>query len=114
MTHDPSCWWPGGDTSDHPELSSLLHAAVGRPEPRQLLCRGAAMDDRKHLGALRAQISNDCSMFALAMAMFDRTEEPEILRLAVSSVGALGPYHAQAPYLVDEAGVHSSDRDDRI
>ena len=53
-------------------------------------------------------------MFALAMVMFDRTEEPEILRLAVSSVGALGPYHAQGSYLVDEAGMHSSDGDDRI
>ena len=72
------------------------------------------MDDRQYLGALRAQMSNVCSMFALAMVMFDRTEEPEILRLAVSSVGALGPYHAQGSYLVDEAGMHSSDGDDRI
>jgi sugar diacid utilization regulator len=53
-------------------------------------------------------------MFALAVTMFDRTEEPEILRLAVSSVGALGPYHAEGPYLMDEAGMHSSEGDDRI
>ena len=72
------------------------------------------MDDRQHLGALRAQMSTVCSMFALAMVMFDRTEEPEILRLAISSVSALGPYHAQGSYLVDEAGMHSSDGDDSI
>ena len=72
------------------------------------------MDDRQYLGALRAQMSTVCSMFALAMVMFDRTEEPEILRLAVSSVSALGPYHAQGSYLVDEAGMHSSDGDDSI
>ena len=72
------------------------------------------MDDRQYLGGLRAQMSTVCSMFALAMVMFDRTEEPEILRLAVSSVSALGPYHAQGSYLVDEAGMHSSDGDDSI
>ncbi len=72
------------------------------------------MDDRQYLGALRAQMSTVCSMFALAMVMFDRTEEPEILRLAVSSVSALGPYYAQGSYLVDEAGMHSSDGDDSI
>jgi len=72
------------------------------------------MDDRERLGALRAQMSNVCSMFALGMVMFDLTEESEILRLAVSSVGALGPYHAQDPYLVDDAGMHSSDGDDRL
>src|SRR5687767_12625697 len=75
---------------------------------------GAAMDHRERLGALRAQMSNVCSMFALGMVMFDLTEESEILGLAVSSVGALGPYHAQDPYLVDDAGMHSSDGDDRL
>ena len=72
------------------------------------------MVDRQYLGALRTQMSNVCSMFALAMVMFDRSEEPDILRLAVSSVGALGPYHAQGSYLVDGGGMHSSDGDDRI
>ena len=72
------------------------------------------MDHGERLGALRAQMSNVCSMFALGMVMFDLTEESEILRLAVSSVGALGPYHAQDPYLVDDAGMHSSDGDDRL
>lgn len=72
------------------------------------------MDHRERLDALRAQMSNVCSMFALGMVMFDLTEESEILRLAVSSVGALGPYHAQDPYLVDDAGMHSSDGDDRL
>jgi hypothetical protein len=43
------------------------------------------MDDRQHLVALRSQLSNVCNMFALAMVMFDRTEEQDILRLAVSS-----------------------------
>ena len=33
------------------------------------------MDDRERLGALRAQMSNVCSMFALGMVMFDLTEE---------------------------------------
>lgn len=72
------------------------------------------MVDRQHLGAFRAQMSNVCSMFALAMVMFDRSEEPDILRLAVSSVGALGPYHAQGSYLVDGGVMHSSDGDDRV
>jgi sugar diacid utilization regulator len=72
------------------------------------------MDDRQHLGALRTQISNVCSMFGVAMVMFDLTEEREILRLAVSSVAALGLNHAQCSYLVDEAGLYSSDGDERI
>lgn len=67
------------------------------------------MDDRPELVALRSQMSNVCSMFALAMVMFDRTEELDILRLAVSSVGALGPYRAQGTYLVDESGMRTSD-----
>jgi hypothetical protein len=52
-------------------------------------------------------------MFALAMVMFDRTEEAEILGPAVSSVGALGLYRAQGTYLLDEAGMHGPDGDDR-
>ncbi|MCS7479133.1 PucR family transcriptional regulator [Umezawaea endophytica] len=72
------------------------------------------MDDREHLVALRSQMSNVSSMFALAMVMFDRTEEQDILRLAVSSVGALGPFRAQGSYRVDEAGMHSSDGDSRL
>src|SRR6185503_614284 len=114
MSYRPSYRRAGGDAFARPELGRLLHAAVGGLGPRQPLGRGAAMDDRERLGALRAQMSNVCSMFALAMVMFDLTEEPEILRLAVSSVGTLGPYHTQGPYLVDEAGMHSSDGDDRI
>ncbi|MBW0088788.1 helix-turn-helix domain-containing protein [Pseudonocardia sp. KRD-184] len=72
------------------------------------------MDDRQHLVGLRAEMSSVCGMFALAMVMFDRTETRDILRLAVSSVGALGPYYAQGSYLVDETGMHSSDGDDSL
>jgi hypothetical protein len=52
-------------------------------------------------------------MFALAMVMFDRTEEPEILRLAVSSVSALGPYQRRVRTWWTRP-MHSSDGDDRI
>lgn len=69
------------------------------------------MNDRQHMVELLGQMSNVCSMFALAMVMFDRVEEPDILRLAVSSVAAVGPYQAQGSYLVDETGMHSSDGD---
>ena len=69
------------------------------------------MDDRPEVVALHSQMSNVCSMFALAMVMFDRTEERDILRLAVSSVGALGPYRAQGSYVVDAAGMRTSDGD---
>jgi len=57
------------------------------------------MDDRQELNALRVQMSSISSMFALAMIMFDRTAEPEILQLALSSVGALGPFRAEGTYL---------------
>ncbi|GAA2540306.1 hypothetical protein GCM10010210_08170 [Pseudonocardia hydrocarbonoxydans] len=67
--------------------------------------------DRPEAAALRSQMANVCSMFALAMVMFDRTQEADILRLAVSSVGALGPYRARGTYLVDEAGMRTSDGD---
>ncbi len=72
------------------------------------------MDDRQHLVELRSQLSIVCNMFALAMVMFDRTEEQDILRLAVSSIGALGPYRAQGSYRLDEAGLRSSDGDSRL
>src|SRR6201989_461416 len=117
MAHDPSYRRAAGDGFPQPnrlEPSSLRRAALGLPGPCEPLGRGAAMDDRQCLGGLCAQIANVCSMFALAMVMFDRTEELDILRLAVSSVGALGPYHAQGSYLVDEGGMHSSNGDDSI
>ncbi|MCF7553624.1 CdaR family transcriptional regulator [Pseudonocardia sp. WMMC193] len=69
------------------------------------------MEDRRQAVAFRARMSNVSSMFALAMVMFDRVEEPDILRLAVSSVSALGPYQARGSYLVDETGMHSADGD---
>ena len=72
------------------------------------------MDDRQQLATLRAQMSNVGSMFALAMVMFDRTEEPEILRLAVSSLRALGPYQVEGTYLVRAAGLTTVDGDDAL
>jgi sugar diacid utilization regulator len=75
---------------------------------------GTAADDRQQLAALRAQMSNVCSMFALAMVMFDRTEELEILRLAVSSLGALGSYRAEGTYLVRPSGLTTVDGDDAL
>ncbi|WP_308818000.1 PucR family transcriptional regulator [Pseudonocardia alni] len=69
------------------------------------------MDDRQQMVELRMQMSSVCSMFALAMVMFDRIEESDILRLAISSVSALGPYHPLGSYVVDETGMRTADGD---
>ncbi|MDT7706197.1 MAG: hypothetical protein QOG20_1804 [Pseudonocardiales bacterium] len=58
------------------------------------------MDDDEVVSALREQLSKLSSVFALSMTLFDRTAEPEILSLAVSSVAALGPCRAEGTYLV--------------
>lgn len=49
--------------------------------------------------SLREQMSNLSALFALSMVMVDRLEEPEILRLAVGAVSALGPCRAVGAYL---------------
>jgi hypothetical protein len=58
------------------------------------------MDDRELNEALRDQMSNLCSVFALSMMLFDRVDEEEILKLVTSSVPALGPFEAEGTYLV--------------
>jgi hypothetical protein len=50
------------------------------------------MDGRELHEALRDQMSNLCSVFALSMMLFDRVDEEEILKLVTSSVPALGPW----------------------
>jgi sugar diacid utilization regulator len=58
------------------------------------------MDDRELTEALRDQMSNLCSVFALSMMLFDRVDEEEILKLVTSSVPALGPFQAEGTHLV--------------
>jgi sugar diacid utilization regulator len=65
------------------------------------------MDDRELIGTLREQTSNLAGLFALSMVMFDRLDEAEILRLAWSSVPAIGPFTAvdvQSPPLEKQLG----------
>ncbi|ODU24927.1 MAG: hypothetical protein ABT15_32375 [Pseudonocardia sp. SCN 73-27] len=72
------------------------------------------MDDRLELNALRLQMSSISSMFALAMVMFDKTSESEILQLALSSVGALGPFRAEGTYLEQAVSVRHPSGDDAL
>lgn len=65
------------------------------------------MDDRELLiRTLRAQLSSMSSVFALAMVLFDRTDEQEILALAISSVAAIGPFRAEGAYLIRDGLIH--------
>jgi len=48
----------------------------------------------------RDQLSSLYSLFVLSMAMFDRANEDEILRVALTAVTALGPCLPEAAYLV--------------
>jgi sugar diacid utilization regulator len=65
------------------------------------------VDDRDRLiRTLREQLSSMSSVFALSMALFDRTDEQEILALAIGSVAALGPFRAEGAYLVRDGLIH--------
>jgi len=57
------------------------------------------MDDRELVHVLREQLSSMSSAFALSMVMFDRTDEAEILGLALSSATAIGPFRPVGTYV---------------
>jgi sugar diacid utilization regulator len=59
------------------------------------------MDDTQAICALRAQMSNLC-VFALAMMLFDRVDDDEILELVASTVPALGPCQVEGTYLLGD------------
>jgi hypothetical protein len=47
-------------------------------------------------------MSSLCGVFALSMMLFDRVEDDEILKLAVSAVPTVGPFHAEGIYLLGD------------
>jgi sugar diacid utilization regulator len=58
------------------------------------------VDDRELIRALREQMSDLSSVFALSMMLFDRLDNDEIVKLVLSAVPALAPCHAEGTYLL--------------
>jgi sugar diacid utilization regulator len=58
------------------------------------------VDDRELIHALREQMSNLSSVFALSMMLFDRLDDDEIVKLVLSAVPALAPCQAEGTYLL--------------
>lgn len=67
-------------------------------------------EQAERIRALREQLSSMTTVFALAVRLFDSTDEDEILELVGRSVAAFGDLRAHGVYLDRDGGARAGDR----